>query len=1060
MLERLHILALNKTCKITVLLALLLIMSLLSLQAQDTTLVNGIILSYTNQPIEEVTVSIDGSSELPVVSDSKGEFTVKSTSVDDWIIISPTGRYKQKRIFLNNRSRLIIYLSADDIPSGEDNLLILSQQVAKRDLISSFNELDIEDIHHSNVLSIDQFMQGRIPGMNVINRSGSPGSGAFTAMRGINSLHASNMPLYLIDGIPLSSHGIFGSNLSGYVYNPLMGLNLSDISRIAVIKDQSFSAAYGSKASNGLIIIETLDPSVTQTTIDVNLKTGYLLAPSNQIPQRNGGQHKTLMNEVLFTSGYFEEEIREIIPNLFLDKDEEGYINYLHNTNWQDQILTNSSMYNLNMMVKGGDEIARYGLSFGYLSSKGIIKETGFQGYNLRFVSRLNIFTWLKMDATVSLSKNSTNLKEAANVKETSPVMASLAKSPLLNPYQYDLEGNELSTLAEVDELGISNPVAIIDNFEAANSNHNFTSALGFETTINDHLKVNSKFSINYDVQKEQIFLPNHGMERYYNYEAFNVSKATNNSLTSLYNNTYLSYNRLINKKHRISSSTGMNMHTNNYELDWGITKNAHANDEFRMLQDGQHNLREIGGGIRRWNWISLYENIIYTYNDKYLLTANLSFDGSSRLGDNADNAISLGNVPFGVFYSGGIAWRISNESFLKNTSWLEDLKLRITAGKSGNDDIGEASSSKYYEAVRFRETVGLYPAVIANDRLTYEAVSQINAGIDVALLGNRAGASVDLFRSLSKNMIILRPVETYIGYDYRIENGGEMSNRGWEFNIFVRIIDRNSFKWDFQANISHVKNEILDIRGDKLIYDVDGAEKVNVVGSPVYSFYGYRFKGVYSSYDEASSAELLNEKMIPYLAGDAIFEDISGPADEPDGIINDFDKTTIGSAIPDYFGGINNTFHFKNWSLSTFIQFVSGNEVFNYVRYQNESMSDLSNQSSRVASRWQYDGQVTEVPRAMANDPIGNSDFSTRWIEDGSYLRLKQISLSYRIPDKFLLFNNAEFYISANNIITLTKYLGYDPEFSYSLMPIHQGIDYGMTPQCRQFIAGVRIGL
>ena len=1060
MLKKPNILTLKTFCKTGFSFTLLWIIGHLSIYAQDTTRVTGTVLSHLNEPIPEVNVNIDGSSQLPVVTNGRGEFSVVSTSGDEWIIVSPTGRFKQKRIYLNNRKSLIIYLSPDDISSGEDNLTILSGQLSKRDLLSSVSELDVDDIHHSPVHSIDQYLQARIPGMNVINQSGAPGSGAFTAMRGINSFHASNLPLYIIDGIPLASHGIFSSNLAGYTYNPLMGLNLLDISTVTAVKDQSVSAAYGSKAPNGIIIIETLDPSVTQTTIDVNLRSGYSLAPGNQIPQLNGGQHKTLMNEILFTSGYNEEDIRELYPGLFLLKDEEGYINYQHNTNWQDHIFRNSSMYDLNMTVKGGDEIARYGLSFGFLNSKGIIKETGYQGLNLRFVSRLNIFTWLKMDATVSLSKNSSRLKEAAMVKETSPVMASLAKSPILNPYQYDLEGHELSTLAEVNDLGISNPLAIIHDFEAKNSNHNFISSLGFETILHDNLKVKSKFSINYDVLKEQIFMPNHGMELYYNSEAINVSKATNNSLTSLYNNTYLSYNKLIGRKHSFSSNTGMNIYANNYELDWGLTKNTHENDEYRELQDGQGNLREIGGGIRRWNWISWYENITYAYKDKYLLMANLSVDGSSRVGENADNTIKIGNVPFGIFYSGGVAWRISSENFLKNRYWLEDLKLRLTAGKSGNDDVGESSATKYYKAVRFRETVGLYPAVLENDRLTYETVSQINTGVDIALLGNRIGASIDLYRSVSRNLIILRPVEDYLGYDYRIENGGEMNNRGWELNTFIRLIQKNSFKWDFQVILSSVKNEIQEIKGDKLIYDIEGAEKVNIEGAPVYSFYGYVFKGVYPSFEEANNAGLLNDKMLPYQAGDAIYEDLSGPGGLPDGIINDFDKTTIGSSIPDYFGGIFNNFHYKNWTLNTFIQFVYGNDVFNYVRYLNESMTDLSNQSSRVASRWQYDGQVTDVPRALADDPIGNSGFSTRWIEDGSYLRIKQISLSYRIPDKFLLFNNAEFYVSANNILTLTKYLGYDPEFSYSMSQAYQGVDYGMAPQNRQFIAGIRIGL
>jgi hypothetical protein len=232
------------------------------------------------------------------------------------------------------------------------------------------------------------------------------------------------------------------------------------------------------------------------------------------------------------------------------------------------------------------------------------------------------------------------------------------------------------------------------------------------------------------------------------------------------------------------------------------------------------------------------------------------------------------------------------------------------------------------------------------------------------------------------------------------------------------------------------------------------------MMGAATNSYYGYVFQGVYSSAAEASAANLLNDKMVKYGAGDARFSDLSGPNGNPDGIINQYDKTVIGSSIPDLYGGLQNTFTYKRWTLDTYITFVSGNEIFNYVRSKNEGMTGLENQSANVLNRWQYDGQVTNVPRALWNDPVGNTAFSSRWIEDGSYLRIQNVSLGYRIPNKFLQFRNAEFYISANNILTLSKYLGYDPEFATSYSPSEQGVDYGQTPQARQFIIGIKLGL
>jgi TonB-linked SusC/RagA family outer membrane protein len=1046
--------------KRAVFLTCVLALHLISMQAQDTLIIGGTILSQSGQPVPNVSISIEGSSLLPVVTNENGKFSLKAITGEEWIVVSPIAEYKMKRIFLNKRKDITIYLADNDVSTGEDQISILSQPIRQKDIISAFSELKTDNINKIQALSIDQYMQGRIPGMYVVNRSGMPGSGTVTTIRGMSSIYATNQPLYVIDGIPLTSYGLFGSNLDGYAYNPLTGINPFDISMTTIVKDPAITAAYGSQASNGLIFIETLNPSVTQTTIDLDLRTGYSLSPSNLIPQLNGDQHKTLMNEILFSSGMLEENIKKKYPVLFLTEDSVRYIDYQHNTKWQDLIFQNSTFNNLNLVVKGGDEIARYGLSFGYVNSKGIIKTTGYSGYNLRFVGRLNIFTWLKMNAGVSLITNSASVKEAATVKETNPILASLAKSPLTNPYQYDIDGNELTILAEVDELGTSNPVAIIKNYEAKNKNNSFISNIGFEALINEHISLNGKFNITYNVLKEQIFMPNHGMEHYYNLEAINVSKAANNSLTSLYNNTYLSYNRKLGNNHQITSNSGLNVLTNNFEFDWGLTKNAHENDQYRTLQDGQDNLREIGGQNRKWNWMSLYEYFTYQYKDRYLLTVCFTFDGSSRVGDNAINTLKIADIPFGFFYSGGIGWRLSSESFLKNQEWLEELKVRITAGKTGNDDFGESSAKNYYLPIKFRETTGLYPGVFPNDKLSYETVNQVNAGLDLSLWGDRLRTSFDVYRSVTNNMVIYAPLTAYFGYDYKIENGGKLENRGLEFYTFFRVIDKTNFKWDLQVNFSTVKNEILDIKGEKLVTSILGGEVVNMEGSPANSFYGYKFKGVYSTQAEADQASLVNDRNIPYQAGDAIYEDISGPNSVPDSVINNYDKTVIGSSMPDYFGGLTSSFSYKRWTLSALIQFVSGNEIFNYVRYKNERLTGLENQSQNVLNRWQYDGQITSVPRASWEDPVGNSAFSTRWIEDGSYLRLKNIYLSYRIPGQFLVFKNAEFYIAASNIFTLDKYLGYDPEFGFSHLQIHQGIDYGLAPQPRQFIAGIKIGL
>ncbi|MEX2369415.1 MAG: SusC/RagA family TonB-linked outer membrane protein [Bacteroidales bacterium] len=1039
---------------------ILLTSSFIFTHAQDSIQITGVVISLDKKPVANASVSVEGSFDMPTLTNTSGEFSVMAPRGEAWIMVNPTGDLKPKRVYINNRRSLSIMLTPEDLPSSDDLLKIMDQVMPRNEVVASHFDLRVENIEHTNSMSLDQFMQGKVPGMRVVNRSGAPGSGAVLTLRGINSIYSSNQPFIIIDGIPLASQNLFESNLAGYEFNPLMAVNNLDISRVVVVRDPTVTVAYGSKASNGIVFIETLDPSTTQTTIEIDYRNGFSLRPEKQIPVLNAGQHRTLMSEILFSSPMREEVIEEEYPNLFLEEGDDRYIEYQHNTNWQDLIFDNAVLTNFNLNVKGGDEIARYGLSFGYTDAEGVVKNTGYQGYNLRFVSMLNIFTWLKMDAGVSLNYSFSEMKEAATVKQTSPILSSLTKSPLLNPYQYDIEGNMLYTiLSEVDELGVSNPLATINNFHASNSNYNFSASLGLTGSLNNFMTINSKFNFNYNVLKEFIFMPNKGMEHYYNNEAINVAKLTNNSLNSFYNNSYLNYSRIFNGLHRISSNTGLNLQANNFEYDWGLTKNAHENDQYRMIQDGQNNLREIGGKNRKWNWLSFYEYINYSYNNRYMASLSVSLDGSSRVGDNAANTIDLG-VPFGLFYAGGVAWRVSQESFMKELSWIDDLKIRFTAGKSGNDDIGEANATNYYQAIKFRETVGLFPATIVNDKLTYESVTQFNAGIDFSTAGNRFNASIDLYQSTTNDMLIYSPIESYLGYDLRIENGGQMSNKGFELYALYRILDVGSFKWDVSASLSNNSNRITTIKGDMLSYNVAGGQRVNMVGEEANSFYGYIYDGVFSTQAEANEAGLVNDRNLPYQAGDAIFRDISGPNGEPDSIINDYDKTIIGSSLPQFYGGFETSLSYKRFTLGIVFQFVYGNNIFNYVRYQNERMSTLDNQSSSTLNRWQFDGHITDIPRAAYDDLIGNSDFSTRWIEDGSYARLKNISLSYKMPDEFLVFRAAEIYISVNNLFTLSKYLGYYPEFAFSYSQIHQGIDYGLMPQSTQFIAGIKLGL
>ncbi len=1053
----------NPTFRILTRTLLVIIVFLIGTQlmhAQETKTVNGIVISPESKPVPNVSVSVEGSRDMPAFTDEEGKFSINLGENGAWINVAPAADYKKKRVFVGKRNELKIMLTPIDIAGSDDEIILLNQPVAVKNVVSSFSSVNTENIHHTAVTSIDNYMQGRVAGMHVLNQSGAPGSGAVTQLRGVNSINATNQPLYVVDGAIMEPTGLFGTIVNGYNYNPLLSINPLDISNTNVMKDPVYQAAYGSKASNGLVMIQTLDPSATETSFDIDLRRGLTLKPEQYIPQLDANQYKTLANEILFSSGAVEEDIIEKYPNLFLEPEDLRFIDYQHNTNWQQQVFENSSFTNFNVKVKGGDEIARYGLSFGYYNSSGILKNTSYDGYNIRFVSLVNIFTWLRMNAAVSFNTSNMVLKESALVEETSPILSALSKSPLLNPYQYDAEGVETRLLSEVDEFGVSNPLATINNFDASSSNYHITTSLGFEADLGENLFLRTNVGILYNSLKERMFMPNKGMESYYDDEAYNVAKASANVYTGFSNNTMLVYNKKIDSDHAINSTTGLNIMTNQFQYDFGVAKNAHENDEYRMLADGRDNLREVGGSTHNWNWMSIYEKISYVYQDKYLFTGTVSLDGSSRVGRDADKTLNLFGQPFGIFYSAGLGWRVSNEGFLDDISWLDEFKIRASIGRTGNDDIGETNATNFYQSLRYRESTGIVPSTFPNYKLTYEFNTQYNIGADVALWGNRVKATFDFFKTDISDMLVYMPLDVYLGYNFRPENAGAMENTGWDATLFIRLVNARSFKWDIETTLSHVQNSVTKMPHDKFVTSFNNYELVNMVGEQVNSFYGYRFNGVYATSDDAAAAGLVNERFKPYGAGDAIFEDISGPDGKPDGQINSYDKTTIGSPLPEYIGGIVNTFRYKNWTLSAYVNFVTGNEVYNYLRFKNEAMVDFSNQSKNVLNRWQYENQSTDVPRALWNDPIGNSAFSTRWIEDGSFLRLKNISLSYKIPHEFLAFKSAEFYVSASNLFTFSKYLGYDPEFAYSYHLNQQGIDFGQIPQSRQFLVGIKIGL
>lgn len=1032
--------------------------------------ITGKVLDIMGNPVPGVTISVEGEMDVPVVSDSSGSFSLNVNSMDAWILVSPSEHYKSSRIYLNNRKNITIYLTPSDLESIHDIVQTPFGQEEKKYLSYPIEDMNPASMAYHPNQNTDQTFSGLIPGLFATGHSGMPGSGVTSYIRGITSMHTTNQPLYVVDGVPLEQSGLLNSFMDGYSSNPLASLDPNDITSIRVYRDYATGSLFGMRGSNGVILIETLKPTEVQTTIDFGVKTGIVTA-SEFIPQLNSVQYRSFANEVLLSSGMYEEDFPEAYPGLYSTVPEKGYYRYNHNTQWQNEVFDNSIVYDTYLRIKGGDQITRYGLSVGYLNHAGSIKETNFDRFNITLIGTFNIFSWLRMYITSNLTNTSSSVRESARVEQTSPLLTALQKSPLLNPYSYDQSGERLLTYDDVEEFGISNPSVIINKNLVDMQSTRILNSFRIEGDFGDHLKWNSLFGMNYISSDDYNFVPNSGMELLYEGEVYNMSRSMSNYYLSLYNNNYLQYSFQPGTKSDISLSVGLSINTNRREEDWAISKNSNENDEYTSLQSGTNYLRELGGWSDRWNRMSLYSHASYIRSDRYILKASINNEFSSKTGRypgfNSEGIYYLNEIPVGLFYSVGGAWRLSQESFLKDFSWLEDVKLRVTWGTTGNDDIGAFNARRYFTSVLFREVSGLIPGNLIDRSLQFESNSQLNPGLDISLWAGRFRLSADWYTTFTDNMLVYKPVESYTGFTFAMTNDGSMLTQGWELSSSYRVLAGKRLNWDIGFNIASYENEVLSITNDQIITHFHGGAFISRVGEPLQSFYGYLYEGVFEDSKEAEEAGLVNGEDIPFRAGDAIFRDIGSwdPehetfSDDRDGVIDKNDKTIIGSPIPDFYGGIYTTFKFGRWSADVLFQFVYGNDVFNYLRYQNEKMSDLSNQSSNVLNRWQYEGHQTETPRALWNDPVGNSEFSSRWIEDGSYFRLKNLRISYQLNTEFLFFRNAEMFVSASNLFTISNYLGYDPEFSFSFNNMEQGIDYGMTPHTRKMILGIKIGL
>jgi TonB-linked SusC/RagA family outer membrane protein len=1005
----------------------------------------------TGKPVAGANIDVAGIASA--ISEDDGSYTIHLPAKNGILAVSGYG-YARRDIPVQGRDRIDIVLydgaykgAQRDVytPTGDRS----STQVANAwEVVKENNDLSI-------AVTPDVLMQGYAGGVNSIFRSGMPGYGANMYLHGFNTLNAGNMPLFVVDGLPYENTIYATSLIGNYQANPLASIDIKDIESLTVMKDGT--SLFGVKGANGVVLIKTLKSKQLETKINVHVHTGVNFEP-DRYPLLTAAGHRSLLSEIIQgqlsdpqqVAGlpFFNREIPVQYPWGY--EGNTDYYRYNHETNWQNQIYNAKYNQDYYLNVSGGDDIAVYMLSLGYLNQSGILKNTHFQRFNARFNSEIKLTKNLHFLANMSFTYGDKSPANEGADKRINPIFAALVKSPFTATHIYNETGQQSPNVETADVFGNSNPYVLSENTSLVNVNYRFMGSFELKWQFNEALSLNNFVGVNFNKEREKIFYPSTGIA----FEPVNDTPVVNKSqhrvdyLFSLYNDTYLDYRQQFSGNHSLGGRIGVRYQNNKAENDYGIAYNS-SSDDFKSIQYGEALLRQIGGTIGSWNWLSAYVHVDYSLMNKYFFNISASSDATSRSGADAQFLY--------IYPSVAGAWLVSGENFMQGAAWLNLLKLRLSYGLSGNDDMGNYSARRYYQTQNLLGAYGIVRGNLVNTGLKPETVERINAGIDGAVWNERLNVSVDLYRNTTKDMILVSTPEYVTGFSSYLSNAGSMQNTGIDLTVNTRILNR-AFKWDLGVVVSKYKNEVLNLNGESYLTDILGASVQTKTGQPIGLFYGYQTDGVYATQAEADAGGLhilqgLVE--VPFRAGDVRFVNQNN-----DSRIDENDRVVIGDPNPDFFGSVSNTFQYRQWSLNTLMVYSLGNDVYNYTRSQMENMSTYNNQSKAVLNRWRTEGDVTDIPKAVYGDPMGNSRFSDRWIEDGSYIRLKQVTLACDLNIKYKMLQRCTVFVTGENLLTLTRYKGLDPEFALGQNPLYYGIDACVVPQPRTVSIGIKLEL
>lgn len=913
-------------------------------------------------------------------------------------------------------------------------------------------------------INADQGLDNLQGDLFTINRSGMPGSGLSAYVDGLHSLSTSSQPLYVVDGViwpqaPEASASV----IDGYFSNPLSLIDPRDIAKVTILKEGS--AAFGAKGGNGVVMIETRRGENATTRIEAFAMLG-IHSPGKRMPVMDAGQYRTYVSDIL--KGRYANSSQ--VDNLNFLKDDPSspfYAMTHNNTDWQNLTGHTGLLMNYGINVRGGDERALYAFSFGYAKSDGSIRETSFDRLNIRFNSDINLWKGFKLRFDIGFAQASRKLFNDGIDPVSSPGFMSMIKSPLFHSNILTTDGSATLKYADVDELGVGNPLSILDLGIGNNRNYRFNLNALPRYDFNSKWAVQGRVSYTFDKSKENSFLPDYGVEEVDLFnnngeiyaESRNLVKSQMGRFTSFDMDIHGEYNPLKNTVNDLSFMLGYRFTNDTYLYSYGEGHNT-SSDYMNDLSNTTASLHFSSGLDSKWRNMAWYLTARYSLLGRYLFSADVAMETSSRFGKEAPGALKIGGVAWGVFPTVNAAWIISGEPWMRNVAPVSLLKLFASFSIAGNDQVPIYATETYYQSSSMMDNAfGWTIANIGNPKLKWESTSTFRVGLDMKFFNDRWSLSGDFFNSTTTDLLMKKNLMDEAGLATFWTNNGTIRNIGFNISTIVRAVNERDWKLDLGASIGHYSNKLTKIEGGAFTTDLLGAQILTQEGNPIGLFYGYKSEGVFSTSAEASAADLgirnSDGSISKFTAGDMIFKDVNG-----DHIIDDKDRVVIGNPNPDIYGNFSFRLQWKNLSLSSLFTFVTGNDVYNALRANLEAGSTVYNQSVSMLHRWVANGQNTDIPKATYGDPMGNSRFSNRWIEDGSYLKWKSLQLSYEIPLRSSFIHGITISVAMNNILCITKYLGADPEFSYGTSPLYLGVDAGLTAPGREYCFGVKINL